>query len=281
MNNYLLKRKDKNPASQKGSVVFGVLILTAILISGLAAGLLIVREIELTSNFDNSTTAYYAAESGIEKALYMLKNKVDPETDPTGTILGGLTVPEGSFAITVSPVNLNCLPKDSPRQVHLDADFDNTVSCIEIDWDPPTATCDSTSGSIPWIEYKTYEFSPTGTSQVKVVNEASGISNNAPISIKYFNPVFTEDYFIRFKPLQSGASNVLVTAYDNETPFGCSGNSITLMAETHIRVEGIYSSDVAFTRQATRVLEVDVSSRSQHGVFDYVLFSDQGLIKEP
>jgi hypothetical protein len=53
------------------SLIFTVLFLTVILSTGLGIANLMLKEIKISSNIGYSVPAYYAAEAGIEKILYM------------------------------------------------------------------------------------------------------------------------------------------------------------------------------------------------------------------
>jgi hypothetical protein len=76
------------------SLIFTVLFLTMVLSTGLGIANLMLKEIKISSNIGYSVPAYYAAEAGIEKILYMdrkgggvsegdkYNSNPDPITDP-------------------------------------------------------------------------------------------------------------------------------------------------------------------------------------------------------
>ena len=53
------------------SLIFTVLFLAMVLSTGLGIANLMLKEIKISSNIGYSVPAYYAAEAGIEKILYM------------------------------------------------------------------------------------------------------------------------------------------------------------------------------------------------------------------
>ena len=67
-----------NIKSQKGvSVYLAFMVMTILLIIGLGVNYLVASEIKVMRNMNNSVVAFYAAETGIEKTLY-LDNMVIP-----------------------------------------------------------------------------------------------------------------------------------------------------------------------------------------------------------
>lgn len=76
------------------SLIFTVFILTGILAISLGIANLMLKEIKMSSNIGYSVTAYYAADTGIEKTLYNARKGSGPcgngETlsiDPSCTFL--------------------------------------------------------------------------------------------------------------------------------------------------------------------------------------------------
>ncbi|MFH1392590.1 MAG: pilus assembly PilX N-terminal domain-containing protein [bacterium] len=61
------------------ALILSVIILTAVLAIALTAGKVMVDKIKMSRNTSDSMKAYYAAESGIEYALYRIKNSLEIE----------------------------------------------------------------------------------------------------------------------------------------------------------------------------------------------------------
>ncbi|MFH1508736.1 MAG: pilus assembly PilX N-terminal domain-containing protein [bacterium] len=265
--------------NEKGSIIFGIIILTAVLVTGIAAGILVVQEVQLTANFENSVTAYYTAESGIEDTLYQIK--VDPESIPEtvpGTVLGG----DGSYLVTITNPQTDCLIKDKTQQIYIDRTLDPEISCVKITWVPPPApylTCGYTSDTPnPWIEYKTYSVNNSlSTSGVLVEKDSgTGLTDFGTVEIK--NLEANKNYYIRFKPLYNDAQDVVVEGF---AATDCSGTSQLIHTEIQLNAEGIYNFNIDNNRQAIRNIQVNKGSSSLHGVFDYAIFSDLDLEKAP
>ena len=67
--------------NQNGVIlVMSMLILSVMMTSAFALSRIIMGEINMTRNIDNSIVAFYVAESGIEKSLYYIKNSQDKDT---------------------------------------------------------------------------------------------------------------------------------------------------------------------------------------------------------
>jgi Tfp pilus assembly protein PilX len=78
----LNKRNNKNGFAIIWSLVMALIIL--IMASSMA--ILIVKELRITSNIDESNRAYMAAESGMERALYYIKNSAFGWCGPNQTV---------------------------------------------------------------------------------------------------------------------------------------------------------------------------------------------------
>ena len=69
---------NNNLKNQKGvSVYLAFMVLTVLMVVGLGVSYLVASEIKVSMNMANSVVAFYAAETGIEKTLY-LDNMVKP-----------------------------------------------------------------------------------------------------------------------------------------------------------------------------------------------------------
>jgi len=89
-----MKRKTmkqcNNLAMKRGIALIWVLLLSSILvIMATTMVSLVIKELRITSNFDESNRAYSAAEAGMEAALYryMLENDRDPYYCPSSAVL--------------------------------------------------------------------------------------------------------------------------------------------------------------------------------------------------
>lgn len=61
------------------ALILSVIILTAVLAIALTAGKVFTDKLKMSRNTSDSMKAYYAAESGIEYALYRIKNSLEIE----------------------------------------------------------------------------------------------------------------------------------------------------------------------------------------------------------
>jgi len=66
------------------TLVLALLILGSMLVVGLALGGFAVKELGMSSGIHQSVRAYYAAEAGVERALYEIRNETGPIYDNPG-----------------------------------------------------------------------------------------------------------------------------------------------------------------------------------------------------
>ena len=61
-------------SNQKGLILlYALLVISLITAIAITVSIIVIKEIKLTGGSTDSTLAYYAAESGIEKGLYTVK----------------------------------------------------------------------------------------------------------------------------------------------------------------------------------------------------------------
>jgi len=87
--------KLKNINSQKGavSILFGVLLLSMLLVVSSTVFILMFQQMKLSGQAGRSVVAFYAAEAGAEKCLYQVRNSTGAGCDVPGggTILETFT----------------------------------------------------------------------------------------------------------------------------------------------------------------------------------------------
>ncbi len=72
----------KNKLNTKGStLVISLIILSVLLTVGMIVSNIIVRDISLDRNFSNGEQAYFAAESGLKRSLWLIKNDIFSNSD--------------------------------------------------------------------------------------------------------------------------------------------------------------------------------------------------------
>ena len=94
--NKLPRKGDIRRQSQKGVIVFLAVVMVAILLSiGLAITVILMGQLRMIRNIGNSVVAFYAADTGIEKALL---NREAP------TEFNGLLEKSSNYEVTINPV---------------------------------------------------------------------------------------------------------------------------------------------------------------------------------
>lgn len=100
--------KNKKIAGSKGaiSVIVALAVLAIILTIGLSASSSISGELALSGDSSDSTKAYYAAETGLEEAMYKV---VRDETIPLAAKCGGVppwqSFPPAQYCLVLTPAS--------------------------------------------------------------------------------------------------------------------------------------------------------------------------------
>lgn len=104
------KFSDKKTTSSKGaiSVIVALSVLVIILIIGLGAASTISGELAISGDSSDSIKAYYAAETGLERAMY--KKFIDTtQTEAKECNSGWEIVDEMKFCLSISPSTLQSI----------------------------------------------------------------------------------------------------------------------------------------------------------------------------
>jgi hypothetical protein len=278
-----LKLKIKN---EDGNVLLlALLVMAGIMTAGLGIGAIILNEIKQARNIDFSTVAYYAAEAGVEQAIYKLRKEdavlVCPvgECGANGFCSGGereaciSTTGDLSnasrWARTTADKELQIygkIEKDNSMQVDL-FDPENAIAAgiesVKIEW---VSNCILPAVSTIEVSFISWDpavgWSEATEKKFKYTSLASPVINNSFSSAK--------SYRLRIKSLYCDIGNVVVTAWgaDNAAP-----PQIEIPARIVLNSTGEYS----IARQAIRVTMPRRSPMS--GLYDYVLFSECSLVK--
>lgn len=271
---------------QSGNVLLlALLVMAGIMTAGLGIGAIILNEIKQARNIDFSTVAYYAAESGVEQALYKLRKEDAVLNCPIGECgengfcsagdyeacireRGDLSN-QSSWKRTITDREAQVygkINKDNSLQVDLYDPEGGTAAGIEsvkIEWTPQ---CVPPPDSIIEVSYISWDpaagWSISSEQKFKYSTLVSPVINNGFISSK--------SYRLRIKALYCDVSNVVVTAWgsDNASP-----PQIDIPAKIVLTSMGEYGA----LRQAVKMTMPRKSPMS--GLYDYVLFSECSLVK--
>lgn len=271
---------------EKGNVLLlALLVMAGIMTAALGISAIILNEIKQARNIDFSTVAYYAAESGVEQALYKLRKEdallacPSGECDPSGFCSAGDRESclrsngdlsnQSSWTRTVTDKEwqiYGTIKKDESLQVDLYDPEGGTaagVESIKIEWTPQ---CVSPAASTIEVGYISWDpavgWSVSSEQRFKYSALVSPVINNGFTS--------TKSYRLRIKAIFCDISNLVVTAWGND-------NAEAPQKEIPARIVLNSIGEYGTLRQAIRMTMPRKSPMS--GLYDYVLFSECSLVK--
>lgn len=281
-----LQLKIKNLKSEDGNVLLlALLVMAGIMTAGLGIGTIILNEIKQARNIDFSTVAYYAAEAGVEQAIYKLRKENAVLNCPVGVCgangfcSGGEK--EACFSTTGDLSNQSSwtrtainkewqiygkIEKDNSMQIDF-FDPENAVAAgvesVKIEWMP---NCVAPAVSIIEVSYVSWDPSVGWLEETE--RKFKYTAFESPAKINGFTS--TKAYRLRIKSFFCDISNVIITAWgaDNADP-----PQIEIPARIILNSTGKYS----VVRQAIKVTMPRKSPMS--GLYDYVIFSECSLVK--
>ena len=265
-----------NINNKKGQVILiALLVMAVILVVALAIGTLMVRELRMAGNIDRSVTAYFAAESGLEEELWKVRKNPPMDTIPYGE---DLTIEGARWDLTKSEApeeefTNKDLERDKSEQIYFPySDLSMVKSVKFTQWTPePPAT-------ISWLEYrviswpKAIKFDPSKIETKEGLLDDPDFGGGVCINLDQDLPTITNyDHIFRFKPLHGGATYSLIGYSD----IGCTpGNEENIGGgKLELPSTGTYQA----TKRGLSI--VFYPKPPLHGIFDYVLFSDESIVK--
>lgn len=298
--------RKKNISGQ--ALLLSLLIMAGITAAGIGFATLIISQIKAAENIDNSISATYGAESGLEKALHIVKINRLNSTTLADTITeietvsktfstAGLSVVFDEDAISSEEVNNKfSLQQDESRQIDFynpDDPFGATtnIAALYLSWDnnpvpisePPWDYDDGYGTGPEWVEVSWTGWDLDGNSFENVEKELySGADlffdadlchedSYIQCTIIPLDPdmIGLSYYQVRVKALHAGIDDVEIKALDVGL------NLVPIPSRVHIKTVGKYGR----TQQALNAsLPWKIPSS---GIFDYVIFSEEQINKTP
>jgi len=257
-----------NNKNEQGMVLLLALILMAsAVIIGLGMAHVIIQDLRQSILVDNSITAYYAAESALEKSLFEVRVFETPLGSlPTSGILDNdaewtLDWSSGRPDVTVN------IQKEQTYQLDLFnpdvLDEPAGIEALRFSWDGPGQ-----------LEVAYIGWTPAASiiwphDEYQVVTPPISFVNPAVI---YDALSAGQAYRIRLKAVGGDIQNLNITGWadDGATP----GNQVDLPSHITLEANGEYG----FARQA---LSAIIPRHAQlSGIWDFVLFSEEEITKE-
>lgn len=279
--------KNKNLKNQQGVVlVMSLMILLVMMISVVALSRVIIGEVKMTRNSDNSIVAYYVTESAMEEALYYLKysksigdfaNYFDQLDDTSSVFMDD----ERGFSISLATTTASYfeafdIATSTPAKTEVSlpgADIPSAAADLPTDYELSWLIDDCYQGGHASdrleITYTSlYKEGGILKSNTKQRFNTCGCTNGVDDCLDYSSSDLDDNkfYYFAFRPLDAEVS------YLKFTPLKADGSSY-LPGFATIQVQGYYRQSVYHISAALPVY-APVSN-----VFNYVIFSEQDLEK--
>ena len=251
--------------SQSGSLLLmSMLILSGIVTAASTMGIVTIQNLRQSIAVDQGLVAFYAAESSIEGGLYELRKKETAAASlPASGTLTNTATWERAITTTTSSLQKDIAQNDSWEVNLYDVDnslspLANPIKSVKISWTGP---------GTEWIEAEVEPWTTGGVLDTPVKSLFSSASNPAVVNLQDATTVL---YRLRLKALYSNLTGVTVTAWSG---LNASGSQVDLPAQVTMIATGSFRR----TKQAVRALMPHRTPLS--GVFDYVLFAEDDLVK--
>ncbi|MBT4349207.1 hypothetical protein HOD19_00290 [bacterium] len=287
------KIKNKILADQQGVVlVMSLMILLVMMISVISLAQVIFGEIKMTRNADNSIVAFYAAESGIERGLFLLKFSkkqgdlsyfdrladADPEYNNYSLDLER-SVSFVEATTTVEYYETYYISTTTPARVDIvrpEGDIPSAAAGLpesfKLEWNIDSCYEDGHASDKMEIVYTSlYKLGGVLKSETKQILAVCGCSvGNAKCDDVESNVLDDNKfYYFIFRPLDSEVSYIKFTPYTENNQ----GGDAYLPSEVLIQANGYY-------RQSMHSMSARVSAYTPlSNIFTYVIFSEEDLEK--
>ncbi len=252
-----------NFSNQKGSVLlYTLLVVSAVLTTTLVISNFLRNSIKETGTMNNVAAAHYAAESGIEKTLFVIR-KTDklPISGDCGLPNAKCTVEVAEQAVSELKLDLAVNQTVQFDLAKTDIKFGAGVESIGLSWD----------AGISRLEVTGVDLAGSGVISVPKAGETTVLKNlfgGGFASANMFSA--SKNYRVRVKALYGDAKNLKIKLFSLDNQLG---KQLPFSNFLKIKTEGSAG-------EANQNVSVDMSRYSPvQGIFDYVLFSEDALVK--
>lgn len=286
-----LESKNKN---QFGTIILiAVMIMATLLTAGLGTGTLVINIINQSASIDYSISAYYAAESGIEKNLYMIRKddyvpdlKIfgsEPDITDSQIFNSGETLQAQYDLSAVNGKDEIVFDLKEGQEYVVDI-FDPNISAYEFvgyqgEPNKPIVSL-SLAGDRNALNTVTLQITIVSWSQgefyapsavIKTIQGASESSTTFSITPP-INVSAAHSHKVRFRVFDGDLENLRLSAAD-------SGNGDLIVPGVYVLVsKGSYPN--VSSKKATQVLSVEMPIlEPAYGLFNYVIFSEGDITK--
>lgn len=246
-------------------LLLSLLVLSGMMIGGIAAGELALRGVRSAKNVDNGVVAYYAAEGGIEDSLYHeRKTSPPPGAHDTFTLSNGASVVRTSSS--GEPTLFTSLVRDSFIEFNLfeekDLSVPSGIEALRISWDD---ACEGTSGiELSYAEWTAAESVvwPGTFTKFRYSHTASPVTHTALVSDR--------GYRVRVQATSCDIQNVVINAFGDD--------AATIPQDIPSRITFTSNATYLGAKQALLVRTPRAAPLS--GIFDYAIFSECSISKD-
>ena len=266
------------------ALLMSLLLMTGIITVSLATGILIMNEIQQSTQLDRAMVAFYAAESAVERGLYQSRQQsFDPDVLSAIEVLMDNNASYKIIAEDSENVVIKSLAQDETLQLDLYnsgslSALSPAVKALGFNWlEQQNAWLE-----VRWISWTTAgSLNPGAASNWQ--NKGRKISQGDVPYIMNLENADNYLYSVRLTARYASITNLEVKAYDTINPVtNCdplTSCQIGIPGRVFIKGLGEYpngKSDAA--KQAILVTMPEVEPLS--GFYDYVLFSEEAIMKE-
>lgn len=248
-----------------------VLLLALLLLAGVSAASLSVSknaidELVAARNLSTASIAYYAAESGVEQGLYLLRKTTERLAD--FPVSGTLTLAQGSASWKREIPEIgqsesrqtSLLAKDTTWQFDLfDADDSNFIASpvqkLQLSWEGSWL-------QVSWSAWHDGQWTPVVSKQMGPAQSGLVLTLSTPENER------ASLFRVRFRALFGDVTNLVVKGLDE------SGANVKLPDNVVIKAVGSFG-------QVEQAVAATLPRHSPlSGLYEFVIFSEDSLIKE-
>lgn len=256
---------------KKGSsLLLAIFVVFILAITTFSLAKISLDEFKMSSFVDYSLASFYAAETGMENSLY--------EVRKNNTSLGSFASNE---VILNNKSSWKIIQKDNPTELNFSNLKENETIQIDL-FDPGSSSIGSSvdalkfswTGSwlqINWVEWKWntdhIEWSSSTSPLEEKLLSSADCSSQSPCFFTDFSP--NKMYRVRAKALFGLVSDLKIKACGNDS----------CLATTTIKGRGVLESEGKFNKSKQRIKTEFSLSSPLSGIWDYVLFSEESLVK--
>jgi len=250
---------------QRGSLLLmAMLILSGIVTAASTIGVITMQNLRQAILVDDGIVSFYAGESGIEDGLYEIRKKETAVSSlPASGSLSNTAQWSRSITTTVESVTQDIAQNDFWEIDLYDPDtslsaLGTAIRSLRLSW---------TGGAGEWIEVQAFPWGTSGTLGTPTTQLFSAGTNPAVVNLQDSTATL---YRIRIKALYAPVTDMTVRAYSG---LNAGGAQVYIPANVTMISTGSFKR----TKQALRATMIQRPPLS--GVFGYVLFAEDSLIK--